>query len=73
MFLILNTDGIGEGGAGIFRHHRPSRIHYSKEKAREELIRLKKKCPDSGFMLFQAVEEIDFDGVVLKNIEYQED
>ncbi|MEP2448206.1 MAG: hypothetical protein ABJI69_13315 [Balneola sp.] len=68
MYLILNKDGIGESGEGIIKYFRPSRIHYSQEKAENEVIRLKKKHPESGFIIFKAVSEIEFDGVVLKTI-----
>jgi hypothetical protein len=35
---------------------RPSYIHYSREAAEEELIRIKKKNPSDEFMLFESTK-----------------
>ena len=57
MFIIIRFDNFAESHAGwsIPESHRPTFIHYDRDIAENELLRLQAKFPDDEFFLFKSV------------------
>lgn len=74
-YIILNTSDSDESqyyGCIIPEKLRPTFVHFDKEKALDEITRLKKRHPECSFELFESIAEYREHDVCLREIKGDE-